>query len=98
MPKRGHAASRTVLARATILATSLRTHWPAFIMRSLQSAALRIDPSSFRALILGVALRCATRIEEARAHFARALALKPVFLKPSWRYAGVIFRRFTKRI
>ncbi len=44
--------------------------------------ALTIDPNSFMAHYnCGVALRGQTRIAEARAHFARALALKPDFLE-----------------
>src|SRR5258706_3540540 len=44
--------------------------------------ALRIDSNSFMAHYnCGVALRGETRIAEARAHFARAFALKPDFLE-----------------
>ena len=73
---------RTAPARATISAIFYGAIGRRDDAIAQYETALRIDPNSFMAHYnCGVALRGETRIAEARAHFARAFALKPDFLE-----------------
>ena len=88
---------QTVPAPAKISVISCAA-WAGATTRSLQyQSALRIDPKLFMAHYnCGVALRGGTRIAEARANFARALALKPDFLEAEFAFAWRSFRLSTR--